>query len=119
MGCGRVGCCQASLSISPITAMSASTSLRVLCVDDYRDIADSTAMVFRTAGFEARACYDGLTALKVASEFRPTVCVLDLNMPGMNDDELAVRLMEQPEWRPALIVAVTAMSDVDYRKRTA
>ena len=92
---------------------------RVLCVDDNRDFADSTAMLLRAVGFEARACYDGQSALKVAEEFRPSVCLLDLHMPGMAGDELAARLLAQPGWRPLLVVAVTAMSDEAYRQRTA
>src|SRR6266851_6694690 len=91
---------------------------RVLCVDDNRDVADSTAMLLRAIGFEARACYDGRSALQVAEEFRPSVCVLDLHMPGMDGDELAARLLAQAGWRPLLLVAVTAMSDEVSRQRT-
>ena len=99
--------------------MSAGTSFRVLCVDDNPDIADSEVVLPRAFGFEARACYGGCTALKVAADFRPSVCVLDLNMPGMAGDELAAQLMAQSDWRPLLMVAMTAMSDAAYRKRTA
>lgn len=98
--------------------MSARTSFRVLCVDDNRDIADSTALLLRAYGFETRACYEGRSALKVATEFCPHVCVLDLNMPGMGGDELAAQLMAQPDWHPFLMVVMTAMSDEASRKRT-
>src|SRR5690349_17807821 len=99
--------------------MSAVTSFRVLCVDDNHDVADSAAVLLRTVGFEAQACYDARTALIVAAHFRPHVCVLDLRMPDMTGDELAIQLMDQPGWRPVLLVAMTAMSDPVYRKRTA
>jgi DNA-binding response OmpR family regulator len=92
---------------------------RVLCVDDQPHIADSTVLLLRTAGFEALACYDGWTALRLAAQFRPGVCLLDLNMPGMDGDELAKRLLAQPGWRPLLLVAITAMSDERNRRRTA
>jgi len=62
-------------------------------------------------GFEARACYDGHSALLVNDSFRPALCFLDLNMPGMAGDELARRLREAPGWRPLLVVAVTAMNN--------
>jgi two-component system OmpR family response regulator len=93
-------------------------ALRVLCVDDNQDIADLVAMLLRAFGFDARACYDGPSALKLAMDFRPSVCVLDFNMPGMAGDELAVKLMAQPDWRPDLLVALTAMSDDAHRERT-
>jgi two-component system OmpR family response regulator len=95
-----------------------STSFRVLCVDDNPDIADSLVFLLRIIGFDAQACYDGRTALKRATEFHPMVCVLDLNMPGMAGDQLAVQLMAQPDWHPILMVALTAMSNEAYRKRT-
>jgi CheY-like chemotaxis protein len=99
--------------------MNARTSFRVLCVDDNQDIADSTALLLRAFGFEARACYDGRSALRIASEFRPNICLIDLNMPGMAGDELAAKLTRQPDWRPVLMVAMTAMNHEAYRKRTA
>jgi two-component system, OmpR family, response regulator len=93
--------------------------LRVLCVDDNRDVADTTALLLQTVGFEVRACYDGATALKVADTFLPAVCFIDLNMPGMGGEELAVRLREWAAGRPLVLVAVTAMSGDEYRKQTA
>ena len=62
-------------------------------------------------GFEARAAYDGPAAIAEAAVFCPGVCFLDLHMPGMDGDELAVRLTAQAGERPLLLVAVTAMSD--------
>jgi CheY-like chemotaxis protein len=87
-------------------------------VDDNRDAADSTAMLLWHAGFEARACYDGPTALEAAEGFRPSVCLIDLNMPGMDGDELALRLRALYCGRPLLLVALTAMSSEECRTRT-
>ncbi len=83
--------------------------LRVLCVDDNPDVADSEAMLLRTVGFEARACYGGAEALGLAESFRPGVCLIDLSMPGMAGDELARRLRDWAAGRPLVLVAVTAM----------
>jgi CheY-like chemotaxis protein len=105
-------------SVSAREGQARGSRLRVLCVDDHRDVADSTALLLRGAGFEARACHDGRTALQLAVQFRPGVCLLDLTMPGMDGDELAQRLLAQPGWRPLLLVAVTAVSDESYRQRT-
>jgi CheY-like chemotaxis protein len=90
---------------------------RVLCVDDNRDCADSAALLLGTMGFEARACYDGRSALLINDSFRPALCFLDLNMPGMAGDELARKLREAPDWRPLVLVAVTAMSNEASRAR--
>jgi two-component system OmpR family response regulator len=93
--------------------------LRVLCVDDNQDSTDSAVEYLRLMGFDAVACYDGAGALAAAGEFVPDVCLLDLNMPGMNGDELAGRLRDQAAGRAILFIAVTAQSDDDSRRRTA
>jgi CheY-like chemotaxis protein len=81
---------------------------RILWVDDNADAADTAAMLLGLFGCNARACYDGRSALAAAAEFRPHACFLDLNMPGMDGDELAVRLRAQANGRPLLLVCVTA-----------
>jgi two-component system OmpR family response regulator len=91
--------------------------LRVLCIDDNRDLADSETLLLQAIGFEARACYDGPTALAVAARFRPSVCLIDLNMPGMTGDVVAGRLKAQAPDDPLVLVAVTAMSDEGSARR--
>jgi len=79
-------------------------------VDDRADNADSEVMLLEMLGFEARASYSGLAALAEAERFQPHVCLIDLNMPGMNGDVLAMQLRKSLSYAPALI-AVTAMSN--------
>ena len=96
---------------NPGPPRSGAPPLRVLCVDDNRDAADSEALLLRVVGFESRACYDGPSALEEAETFRPGLCLIDLNMPGMDGDELARRLRDRAAGRPLVLVAVTAMND--------
>jgi ribulose-phosphate 3-epimerase len=91
---------------------------RVLYVDDNHDLAESAVELMRLVGFDARFAYDGPSALAVALWFHPDVCILDLNMPGMEGDELAVRLRVQAAGQPVLFVAVTAMGSDESRHRT-
>ena len=93
--------------------------LKVLCVDDNRDLADSEAMLLDVHGYDARACYGGAAAVLEAVGFRPDVCLVDLNMPGMDGCEVAVRLREPGEGPPPVLVAVTAKGGAEDRKRTA
>jgi two-component system, OmpR family, response regulator len=98
--------------------MEVPTRPSVLVADDNADVADSAAELLRIVGFEVVVCYDGQTALAAAREFLPDVCLLDLNMPGMEGDELAVRLRDEAGGRPVLFVAVTAMGSDECRRRT-
>ena len=92
----------------PTVPSTPEPSFRVLCVDDNRDVADTTAALLGVVGFEARACYDGPAALRMFESFRPGLCLIDLNMPGMDGDELAVRLHEQANGQPLVLVAMPA-----------
>jgi CheY-like chemotaxis protein len=93
-------------------------TIRVLCVDDYRDAADTLGALLRIYGCEVRVCYDGRSALELDELFRPDVCVLDLTMPGMDGDVLARAIRERRSPAPRL-VAVTALGDEAARRRTA
>jgi two-component system OmpR family response regulator len=91
--------------------------LRVLYVDDNQDVAESSVELLRIFGFESRACHDGASAILEATTFLPSVCLIDLNMPGMYGDEVAIRLRKEINGFPLVLVAVTAMSgDQDCRR---
>ncbi len=68
---------------------------RVLVVDDETRIADTLAAIFRNAGYEAAAAYDGSSALAQCESFRPDLVVTDVVMPGMNGVEMAIQVKQQ------------------------
>jgi two-component system OmpR family response regulator len=91
--------------------------IRILCVDDNRDVAESLALVLQMVGFEAATAFDGPSALEAARRFRPDACITDINMPGMDGYELAGRLREWAGNRPLLLIAVTARTTDEARRR--
>src|SRR5579883_942194 len=84
--------------------------VRVLVADDNVDSADSLSELVKYYGADVRTCYDGLSALAEAERFRPDVCLFDLNMPGMDGDQLAVRVRELMPDCHMKFAAVTAMN---------
>jgi CheY-like chemotaxis protein len=94
-------------------------ALRVMCVDDHPDTADSLAILLELVGYEAKVCYDGESALAAAEEFRPDACILDLTMPGIDGVEVGRRLRERPWARNLPLVAVTALGNDEARRRTS
>lgn len=95
------------------------SALRVLCVDDNRDAADSEAMLLEMIGCDVAVSYDGASALAEALRFRPDVCLIDYNMPHVDGCTLARRLKK---WRKAdsiYLIAVTAHGSDDVRQETA
>lgn len=86
-------------------------TIRVLVVDDSVDAANGLAAVLSSAAYDARAAYDGVSALKVATSFRPHVVMLDIEMPGMDGYATARRLRQMTPDAPQVLVAYTANTD--------
>ena len=82
-------------------------TLRVLCVDDNRDVANSITAMLETMGHKAQVAYDGAAALMAAVTLRPEVVLLDIDMPGMNSYEVARMLLKRQDDPPPKIVALT------------
>jgi len=63
-----------------------------------------------------RVAYDGASAMRIGTEFRPRVAVLDLAMPGADGYEVA-RQFRRQQGREVTIVALTGWGQDADRKR--
>src|SRR5688572_27827157 len=74
-------------------------------------------------GFRAMAAYDGPSALKMAFEHRPDLCILDVSMPGGDLDcddrstgfEVCRRIKRDPRTARIPVIFVTALNDTTDR----
>jgi CheY-like chemotaxis protein/anti-sigma regulatory factor (Ser/Thr protein kinase) len=82
-------------------------ALRVLVVDDQRDVADMLAGLLETLGQQVTVAYDTDSALSLARRQRPQVAFLDVTMPGASGAELTHRLREEFPPSELMLVAVT------------
>jgi DNA-binding response OmpR family regulator len=89
-------------------AASSADSVRVLVVDDDRDIADSLAMLLARRGFEAKCAYGAAQALDIARRFRPEHVLTDLRLGDGDGTQLAQAL--RALGRPVRVIAVTGTS---------
>jgi two-component system OmpR family response regulator len=95
-------------------------TMRILCVDDNRDAADSLGEMLALAGHEVVVRHDGASAIEVVNAgFRPDVCVLDISMPGIDGCQLAAALRATRDENDLLLVAVTALGDYNSLERMA
>jgi CheY-like chemotaxis protein len=83
------------------------SALRILVVDDNQDSAISMTLLLELQGHEVHVAHAGQAALRVASEKRPDVILLDIGMPGMNGYEVARHLRAQDCFTDTLLVAIT------------
>ena len=72
----------------------ASTTRRVLIVDDERIVADTLAYIFQKNGYEARSVPSAELALELVSAWKPDAAILDVSLFAMNGVELAILLMD-------------------------
>jgi CheY-like chemotaxis protein len=91
--------------------------LRVLVVDDDRDLATGTEMILRAMGHDVRVAHDGAQALEIAAAFQPEAALVDLGMPNMNGYLLARKLREWRWTRDAVLIAVTGWGGERERER--
>jgi CheY-like chemotaxis protein len=90
--------------------------VRVLIADDYPDSAASIAMFLSNAGVETCIASDGEQALIRALDWRPHICVLDVDMPRLNGNEVARRIREQQWAERPLLIAVTGWVNPSNRQ---
>ena len=91
--------------------------LRVLVVDDDRDMADTTSMLLRLWGHNVRKSYGGATGLLMAMEATPDVILLDVAMPTVTGCELVQKLRRFRRFDRTRIVAMSGYVDEIHRRR--
>jgi len=99
--------------------MPATSTLRILIVDDNRDAADSLAMVLRSKGNDVRTGYDGKEGVDMAEAFRPDVILFDIGMPTLNGYEACRRIREQSWGHSIVLIAVTGWGQDEDRRRSS
>jgi DNA-binding response OmpR family regulator len=80
----------------------------ILVVDDERALADVVVAFLVDEGYDVMVAYDGAQALAAVETVRPDLVVSDVQMPGINGLQLALRLRE----RGIPIILMTARPDV-------
>ena len=85
--------------------------LRVLVVDDDRDGADTLGLLVEELGNQVHVTYGGMSALDVATVFRPDLMLIDLAMPDMDGCRLVTQFRQIPTFAQTKIVAVTGYTD--------
>ena len=91
------------------------SQVRILVVDDERDLCGALHDLLEKEGYEVECAYDGAMALAKA-ETRPFHVVLtDIRMPGSDGLELVRQLRERHN--EVLVIVMTAYSSMQYALR--
>jgi signal transduction histidine kinase/DNA-binding response OmpR family regulator len=108
----------ASEAIETPATQPSPAGLRVLVVDDNRDVADSTASIMRMNGCDVHVAYDGKDALESVQRLRPDAVLLDIGLPAIDGYLVAEHIRAQPENGRTMIVAVSGYGQEQDRVRS-
>jgi len=89
------------------------TAVRVLVVDDERNLTELLSMALRYEGWEVRTAETGTEAVRAAREFQPDAVVLDMMLPDFDGLEVLRRMRNDDANVPVLFL--TAKDAVEDR----
>jgi CheY-like chemotaxis protein len=87
--------------------VSPARSLKVMVVDDNADAAQMLGMLLEAFGHNVTVEYSAQQALERSQTEQPNVYVLDIGLPEIDGNELALRLKAQPQTAGATLIALT------------
>lgn len=91
---------------------------RVLIVDDHSDFRDSARAMLQASGFEVVGeAADGAEALAAAARLRPTVVLLDIQLPDLDGFAVAEQLARSPD--PPTVILISSRDQSAYGDRVA
>jgi two-component system, OmpR family, alkaline phosphatase synthesis response regulator PhoP len=96
--------------------MSDRDALRILVVDDDRDILDLLKYNFEKEGFKVKTLEKSHKAVAVAQNFHPHLIILDIMMPNINGMELCSQLRSIKDFEKTYIFFLTARSGSYYQQ---
>jgi CheY-like chemotaxis protein len=98
---------------------AAGTGLKILVVDDNRDVADACALLIKLSGHEVECAYTSALAMEVAESFLPQVILTDIGLPDMDGYAFAKRVRSTEWGRATVLVAVTGWTEDERREQSA
>jgi signal transduction histidine kinase len=94
-------------------------ALRVLLVEDNRDIADSMRMLLEASGHKVAVAYDGLSGVAEARRFRPQAVLCDIGLPELDGYGVAKALRNDPNLSRVRLIAVSGYGRDEDRRRAS
>ena len=88
--------------------------MKVLIVDDDHDLRELIGFVLKSAGYETVEVGDGLEAVRAHAALRPSLVILDVNLPGIDGFEVCRRIRAEAA-TPVMMLTVRG-EDADQVK---
>ena len=89
------------------------TNMRVMVVEDNEIDLTVITTALVAAGIEFKAVAKSTDALQVALEYKPSIAILDMNMPELSGRELQEQLRTHPETTLVKIIFLSASESIE------
>lgn len=84
---------------------------KILIVDDEEHIVELLKFNLQSAGYEVLEANNGIDALKIANENKPSLMLLDLMLPGMDGFDVCKEIKRNKEMKNTSIIMLTAKGE--------
>ena len=96
-----------------LSRLTGGSSTRLLVVEDDADLNNMLSEFLRRnmKGVEVIQAFDGFEAGRLIAEKKPSLVLLDMNLPGVNGHDLIRKIKEDPALRSPYIIAISGVSE--------
>lgn len=84
---------------------------KILIVDDEKEIADVVGLYLQNENYEVIKCYNGTDALRLISEERPDMALLDVMLPDIDGFTILQKIRENYNFPVIMLTAKTEYMD--------
>ena len=85
--------------------------MKILIVEDDREIAEIIQECLAAEGFSCQVCHDGYAALQLFTQQQPDLVILDIRLPGIDGLEVCTQIRAQPVAKEAYILMLTSRGE--------
>jgi CheY-like chemotaxis protein len=109
----------ASLDVPPASSETpAAASLRILVIDDDRDIVQCMRDLLELCGHTVAVAYTGPTSIETARQFHPDLVLCDIGLPEMDGYAVAAALRQDPITGSARLLAISGYGQQEDLRRS-
>jgi chemosensory pili system protein ChpA (sensor histidine kinase/response regulator) len=100
-----------------LTNVKADSVISVLVVDDSVTVRKVTTRLLERQGYEVLTAKDGVDAMEILQDYRPTVVLLDIEMPRMDGFEVATQMRHSSQLKHIPIIMITSRTGDKHKER--
>lgn len=101
----------ATMSSTPTVPSATLGRMRILIIEDERDLTEVLSYNFQREGYETIVAHDGIEGLRKAQTILPDLILLDLMLPGMPGQDICRELRAAERTREIPIIILSAKAE--------